>query len=176
MNEAERYSVSLILEALGNNPAFRKIDDNLFVVKQGSAFVMIHVSPVEGERAVVRCAAQLVAEADLAGDLALTLLEMNSRLRFGAFAFDPKGRLVFFLHSILGGATLDADEILATVRDVAVVADHYDDWLAERCGGKRMQDLLEEEALRKVLEAQPDAFDGKGRAASARERPGGERR
>ncbi|MEK6606170.1 MAG: YbjN domain-containing protein [Myxococcota bacterium] len=158
MNDAERYSVSLILETLGRNSAFRRIDDSLYVVKQGSAFVMIHVSPLEGERAVVRCAAQLVQGAQITGGLAIELLRLNAILRFGAFAYAADDDMIFFLHSILGGPTLDPDELLATVRDVAIVADHYDDRIVEKYGGKRMQDLLEEGALARVLASEADAF------------------
>lgn len=161
MNDAERYSVSLIKEALGNTPAFRKIDEDLFAVKQGSAVVMVHVSSLGDDRAVVRCAAQLVADANMTGDIALELLRLNSQLRFGAFAWAPEGGLVFFLHAILGGTTLDKEEILATVRDVAIIADHYDDWIVECCGGKRMLDLLQEPALGRALKQPPSPPDRK---------------
>ena len=158
MNEAERHSVTVIIDTLGANPAFRKLDDGLFVVKQGSAFVMIHVAPLDGERAVVRCVAQLVEEAQLERDVALELLRLNATLRFGAFAFVPERNVVIFLHSILGGATLDRAELVATVRDVALIADHYDEAIAAQCGGRLMHDGIEEEALCRAIAQSPDAF------------------
>lgn len=160
VNDAERYSITVILDALGGNPAFRKIDDNLFMLKQGSTFVMIHVSPF-GERAVVRCAATLAAGAELSGTVAIRLLRHNTQLRFGAFAYSPEDQMVFFLHSILGGATLDPAELLSTLRDVAIVADYYDDWIVRHCGGKRMQDQVEDGTLKRILVEHANAFDGK---------------
>ena len=47
---------------------------------------------------------------------------------------------------------------MATIRDVALIADDWDDKIIERFGGQRMQDLLEENALSKVLHEEPDAF------------------
>jgi hypothetical protein len=90
--------------------------------------------------------------------LALQLLRLNSVLRFGAFAYVKEGELVLFLHSILGGDTLDAPELTATIRDVALIADDWDDKIISRFGGQRMQDLLEESALAKALATEPDAF------------------
>lgn len=138
----------LIESTLHGSPAYRRIDERLFVVKQGSTFVMINVLPWGADRAVVRCVAQLVRGVHLAPELARKLLEMNAILRFGAFAYVPEGEVILFLHSILGGRTLDPEELLATVRDVALVADEYDDRIAKRFGGQTMAELLEESVVR----------------------------
>ena len=68
------------------------------------------------------------------------------------------GELVLFLHSILGGATLDAEELLATVKDVALIADEYDDRIVKKYGGQTMRDLLEEAAVERILDHDPKAF------------------
>jgi len=52
-----------------------------------------------------------------------------------------------FGHSILGGETMDIKELVATVHDVALVADEYDDRIVARYGGARMQDVIEEKAM-----------------------------
>jgi hypothetical protein len=65
---------------------------------------------------------------------------------------------VLFLHSILGGPTLDPEELLATVRDVAIIADEYDDRIIKQYGGQTMLELLEEAALERILEKSPEAF------------------
>ena len=158
MNDAERITCDAIEEILKGNKAFRKVDKNLYVVKQGSSYVMINVVPWGPDRAIVRCVAQLVKGVQMDPRLALQLLQLNSVLRFGAFAYVKEGDLVLFLHSILGGATLDHDELEATIRDVALIADDWDDKIIERFGGQRMQDLLEEQALARVLSEEPDAF------------------
>jgi hypothetical protein len=161
VNAAEIATCLLIERALAGSPAFRQIDDRLYIVKQGSCFVMINVLPWGADRAVVRCVAQLVKGVRLAPQLARQLLELNSILRFGAFGYVPEDELVLFMHSILGGPTLDAEELLITLRDVALVADEYDDRIARHFGGQTMQELLEESALTRLLERDPTTFEFK---------------
>ncbi|HVK73035.1 MAG TPA: YbjN domain-containing protein [Kofleriaceae bacterium] len=159
MNPAE-VATSLVIErTLMSSPAYRKVDDSLYVIKQGSAYVMITVVPWGKDKACVRCTAQLVKGADFDGKLALQLLELNAYLRFGAFAYDKEQETILFVHSILGGTTLDPDELMATLRDVALIADEYDDKLRQKYGGQRMVDLLEEAALEGLMEKHPGKFD-----------------
>jgi hypothetical protein len=159
MNPAE-VATSLVIErTLSSSPAYRKVDDSLYVIKQGSAYVMVAVVPWGKDKACVRCTAQLVKGIKVEGKLALQLLEINTSLRFGAFAWDPQQETVLFVHSILGGTTLDPDELMATLRDVALIADEYDDKLVEKYGGQRMLDLLEEAALESLMEKHPRDFD-----------------
>jgi hypothetical protein len=159
MNPAEVATALLIEQTLGDNHAYRKIDDRLYAVKQGSAYVMINVVSWGKDRALVRCVAQVVKGLRMNGTLAEELLTLNAHLRFGAFAYDPDGECLLFLHSLLGGPTLDSEELLATVRDVALIADEYDDKLVEKYGGQRMLDLLEEAALERIMEKHPEKFD-----------------
>ncbi|MCK5796364.1 MAG: hypothetical protein KAI47_04220 [Deltaproteobacteria bacterium] len=158
MNDAERKTCEVIENTLANNKAYRKIEDKMYVVKQGSSYVMITIVPWGEDRASIRCVAQLVKGVRMEASLALQLLALNAVLRFGAFAFVKEGNLVLFLHSILGGDTLDPEELLATIRDVALIADDWDDKIIDHFGGQRMQDLLEESALAKILASSPDAF------------------
>src|ERR1043165_8292655 len=158
MNPAEVATALLIERTLDRSPAYRKVDDSLYVIKQGSAYVMISVVPWGANRAMVRCTAQLVKGVDVDGPLATELLELNSHLRFGAFAADPAEHAVLFTHTIRGGHTLDAEELVATLRDVALIADEYDDKLMKKYGGQRMIDLLEEAAMERIMEKHPDSF------------------
>jgi type III secretion system-like peptide-binding chaperone len=158
MNPAEVATALLIERTLENSPAYRKIDDSLYVIKQGSAYVMISVVPWGDNRAMVRCASQLVKGIDVDGPLAIQLLELNAHLRFGAFAWDPGEHTVIFTHTILGGTTLDPEELMATLRDVALIADEYDDKLVKKYGGQRMIDLLEEAAMERIMEKDPKGF------------------
>jgi len=158
MNPAEVATALLIERTLQDSPAFRKIDDALYVIKQGSAYVMISVVPWGDNQAMVRCVAQLVKGIDVDGPLAKQLLELNAHLRFGAFAWDPAEHTVLFSHTILGGTTLDPEELLATLRDVALIADEYDDKLMKKYGGQRMIDLLEESAMQSLMEKDPKGF------------------
>ncbi len=147
MNAAAKASCQLIERALQKSPAYKKIDGGLYVVKQGSSIVMINVLPWGTDRAVVRVAAQLVKGVTMEVPLALRLLEMNALLRFGAFAYVPTGDVIIFCHTILGGKTMDREELLATIKDVAIIADEYDDRIAARYGGQTMQDLMEESVV-----------------------------
>ncbi len=96
--------------------------------KQGSSYVMISVVPSGhkskvNERALVRVVAQVVAGVKPEPSLFRQLLILNGQLRFGSFAYVPEGSLIMFGHSILGGDAMDPKELIATVHDVARVAD-----------------------------------------------------
>jgi hypothetical protein len=93
---------------------------------------------------------------DLKPELAVQLLQMNAVVRFGAFGYVPDGSVITFGHSILGGAQTDPAELVATIRDVALIADEYDDRIARKFGGQTMLELLEETALRHLLDARAD--------------------
>ena len=164
MNPAEVATALVVEETLGARGSYRKVDDRLYVIKQGSSYVMINIVPWDGDRALVRCVAQLVKGVRMTGELAEQLLQLNSHLRFGAFAYDPHDRLLLFIHTLLGGTTLDPEELIATVSDVALIADEYDDKIVKRHGGQTMRDLLEEAALERLLDADPSTFPFTGEA------------
>jgi hypothetical protein len=151
MNPAELATQEIIEQTLQNNPAYRKLDSKLYIVKQGSTFVMINLVPLDGERAQVRCVAQLVKGVNITPELALEMLSLNARLRFGAFAYEPNGQLILIIHSILGGETLDPAELITTLSDVALLADEYDDRIIAKYGGQTMRDLLEEAAIDRIV-------------------------
>lgn len=161
MNSAELATIKVIEETLSEHGSYRQIDDHLYVIKQGSTFVMINVVPWGDDKALVRCVAQLVRGCNMDGELAIDLLHLNSQLRFGAFAYEPNERVVMFLHSILGGETLDSTELLATLTDVAIIADEYDGQIIDLYGGQTMHDLLEDQALINILDTDPTEFTWK---------------
>src|SRR3954452_5304189 len=149
-------SCSHIEKALGKSTAFRKVEDRLYVVKQGSSYVMISVIPTgprsgQTDKAVVRVVSQVVSAVNPEPSLFRQLLILNGQLRFGAFAFVPEGNLILFTHSILGGQQMDEREVVATVHDVALVADEYDDRIVARYGGSRMQDVIEQSAIAHIF-------------------------
>ena len=159
MNPAEVATALVIERTLQNSAAYRKVDESLYVIKQGSTYVMISVVPWGRDKAMCRATAQLVKGCRMDGELASQLLQLNAHLRFGAFAWDSTDNVVLFQHTILGGTTLDPDELIATLSDVALIADEYDDKLMQKYGGQRMLDLLEEAALERLMEKDPDGFD-----------------
>ncbi len=145
-------SNKIIEKSLGKSPAFQKVDESLYVVRQGSSYVMISVIPTgqtskHDGKAIVRVLAQVASGVRPEPSLFRQLLILNGKLRFGAFAYVPVGDIVTFQHSILGGASMDEKELVATVHDIAVVADEYDDRIVARYGGQRMQDMVERSAM-----------------------------
>lgn len=150
MTTVVQKTCATIEATLSSSPAYRKIADDLYIVKQGSAYVMINVVPWGDDRVIVRCVAQMVTGVDMDGDLAVKLLAMNSVLRFGTFAYVPESHILLFQHSILGGSTLDPEELVATVTDVALIADDWDDKVIAEYGGRTMEDVITDDAISRI--------------------------
>jgi hypothetical protein len=134
---------------LRDSSAYRKVEDGLYAVKQGSSMIMIKVHPWK-DRALVRLVAQLVKGVSMECMLAVELLQLNAVLRFGAFAFVPEGQAIVLCHTLLDRDLGDSDEFTETIRDFAFVADEYDDRIAARYGGQTMEDLMEESVIARM--------------------------
>ncbi|WP_437665918.1 T3SS (YopN, CesT) and YbjN peptide-binding chaperone 1 [Sorangium sp. So ce1182] len=148
--------------ALADSPAFTRVEPHFYVVRQGTAYVYLHVLPWAPDRALVRLVAQLARGVEMTPDLAMKLLRLNARIRFGAFGYVAQGSCVVIVHTLLGGETLDAEELLVALRDLSVLADEYDDRIVEEAGGQRMQDLIDASATAAVftdLDPVPRAWD-----------------
>jgi type III secretion system-like peptide-binding chaperone len=152
-SSAVRVTVARIEQTLANSPAFTRVEPRFYIIRQGSAYVYIHVLPWEPDRALVRLVAQLARGVEMTPDLAIKLLRLNAGLRFGAFGYVPQGSCVVFGHTLLGGETLDAEEITTAVRDLSILADEFDDRIVEEAGGKRMQDLINASAADAIFAA-----------------------
>jgi hypothetical protein len=154
--DAAAKTCELIEKTLGKSGAFRKVEERLYVVKQGSTYVTIAVMVPEGKQPLVRVYAQVVSGVRPDPGLFRTLLALNAKMRFGAFAFVPEGNLILLVHSMLGGEHIDSQELVATVSDIALLADGYDDRIVARFGGQRMQDVIEESAMKHIFGATGD--------------------
>ena len=143
---AVRRACQRVEELLSKSPAYRKVDDGLYVIKQGTTLVMVSVHPWQ-THAVVRLVAQLVKGVSMEVQLALELLEINAVLRFGAFAFVPAGDVILFCHTMADRELTSEEEFMSTIRDFAIIADEYDDRITARYGGQTMQELLEESVV-----------------------------
>jgi type III secretion system-like peptide-binding chaperone len=161
-NEAVRVTSSRLEELLGKSHAFRRVDNHFYVVRQGSAYVYIHVVPWKEERALVRFVAQLAGGVDMTPDLALRLLRLNASLRFGSFGWVNDGSCVTMQHTLLGAENLDEEEILGALRDFAILADEFDDRVVAEAGGKTMQTLLAEHELTRLRDAVAGDLDWGG--------------
>ena len=144
--EAVQAASRKVEKMLGESPAYRKVEDGLYAVKQGSSMIMIKVHPWK-DRALVRLVAQLVKGVTMECSLALELLQMNAVLRFGSFAYVPEGNAIVLCHTLLDRDLGDKQEFTETIRDFAFVADEYDDRIAARFGGQTMEDLMEESVI-----------------------------
>jgi len=141
-----------IEKMLGASPAYRKVEDGLYAVKQGSSMIMIKVHTWK-DHALIRLVAQLVKGVSMECMLAVELLQLNAVLRFGAFAFVPEGQAIVLCHTLLDRDLGDKDEFTQTIRDFAFVADEYDDRIAARYGGQTMEDLMEESVIARMRQA-----------------------
>ena len=141
-----------IEKMLGTSPAYRKVEDGLYAVKQGSSMIMIKVHTWK-DHALIRLVAQLVKGVSMECMLAVELLQLNAVLRFGAFAFVPEGQAIILCHTLLDRDLGDKEEFTQTIRDFAFVADEYDDRIAARYGGQTMEDLMEESVIARMRQA-----------------------
>ncbi|HEX7505515.1 MAG TPA: hypothetical protein VF550_02005 [Polyangia bacterium] len=141
-----------IEKMLGSSAAYRKVEDGLYAVKQGSSMIMIKVHTWK-DHALIRLVAQLVKGVSMECMLAVELLQLNAVLRFGAFAFVPEGQAIVLCHTLLDRDLGDKDEFTQTIRDFAFVADEYDDRIAARYGGQTMEDLMEESVIARMRQA-----------------------
>jgi hypothetical protein len=104
----------------------------------GSAFVQTGVHPWGDDDSTVTTRSYVVTGAELTPELMHYLLLKNHEMRFGAFAVDPDGDILFE-HSIVG-STCDQRELHTSVMAVLSVADQHDDEIVSRWGGQRAID------------------------------------
>jgi hypothetical protein len=146
-SHAVHLTCDRIEEMFGKSHAFRRVDRGFYVVRQGSAFIFMRVLPWSADGALIRMVAQLAKGVEMTPDLAIHLLGLNAKLRFGSFGWVREGSCVTLQHTMIGGPNLEEAELLTTLRDVALVADEYDDVVVGQAGGKTMQALLEEQEI-----------------------------
>ena len=53
-------------------------------------------------------------------------------------------------HTLLGGFTLDSDELLSALRDVALLADEWDNTIADLSGGETFEMVLQDELVARL--------------------------
>ena len=85
--------------------------------------------------------------------------EPDGQLRTSFFQviqpIDDRHTRLFFMVRV---PQTDPEELTATLRDVALIADEYDDKLMTKYGGQRMIDLLEEAAMERIMDKDPSTF------------------
>lgn len=128
---------SILKDEFGKTAQARE-DGPSFVLRNGSAYVQVTVSPINEQFTTVRAHSWVVTGVENTAELLQYLLKENLNMRFGAFGVDDVGD-VCFTHAILG-ETLEAPTLMYTLMGVASVADDYDDKIVQRFGGQRAVD------------------------------------
>ncbi len=116
-----------------------------FYLKFGTTLVEISIEPYDEDDAVVEIVAYCVHGVGPTTDLMQELLRINAETRMGAFSMLNND--VFYSHSFLG-RRLDPDQLIASLSNVASVADEYDDQIVARFGGETAIDRLRQYSRR----------------------------
>ncbi len=120
-------------------PDYLNFGNGSFTISYGSTQVMIIIRPFTSEDTSVECISNVVSGAMISNELMNFLLRKNAELHIGGFGllFDDT---VIYQHSI-AGSNIDANELLTSIKAVAIISDHYDDEIVAMAGGKRAADL-----------------------------------
>jgi hypothetical protein len=130
--------VAQILRDEFGKTATARDDSPSFVLRSGSAYVQVTVTPINEQYTTVRAHSWVVTGVENTPELLQYLLKENLNMRFGGFGIDDVGD-VCFTHAILG-ETLESPTLMYTLMGVASVADDYDDKIVGRFGGQRAVD------------------------------------
>ena len=130
--------VAQILRDEFGKTATAREDNPSFVLRNGSAYVQVTVTPINEQYTTVRAHSWVVTGVENTPELLQYLLKENLNMRFGGFGIDEVGD-VCFTHAILG-ETLESPTLMYTLMGVASVADDYDDKIVGRFGGQRAVD------------------------------------
>lgn len=109
--------------------------DGDFVIGSGSAPVWIRPIELSGGRTGVRIWSITNVDARVDDELTRFLATENGRLVFGGFQLSEDGSTVAVGHTLLG-EFLNRKELEVAVAGVGLTADHYDDVIKERFGGR----------------------------------------
>lgn len=112
--------------------------DGTFAIPHGSSSVSIVVRSYTETDAVIDLTAQVVSEANITAEITKWLLRKNAEIHMGSFGllFDDT---IIYSYS-LSAREINADTLESAITSVAVIADHYDDEIVEKIGGKRVVD------------------------------------
>ena len=103
-----------------------------FVLRRGSADVHVSVAALE-DKAVVAVFSWVATGVTPSEELYRYLLTENANFVFGGFGLTTDNTVIY-QHTVIGDA-IDKEQLRASVRAVAGVADDYDDQITSRFGG-----------------------------------------
>ncbi len=108
-----------------------------FALCLGSAVAQTIVLPFQDD-ALVATRAYVVNNVSASLELYQFLLRQNDQIAFASFGLDDRGD-IFLEHSVLG-SSCSLEDLSASVRSVALMADALDDVIVARWGGERALD------------------------------------
>jgi len=113
-----------------------------FSLTVGSAVVSLIVLPLGDDDAWIDSWSWVVTGVEQSTDLYRYLLLENKGMRFGGFAVDEDGDIMFKYGIV--GSSLDKEELRTAVLAVAQTADEYDDQIVAKYGGMTARDRMSE--------------------------------
>ena len=142
MSQLEQLETTVqdYLNQMGLSPI--QSSDGLYLFKYGSTVVMVSLFEEE-EDTFCRFASIMLKDFEPSMELLHHLLRLNTEVLFGSFLLFEDNTLSF--SATLLGNDLDFREFEKTLSYVAKVSDDYDDQLQSMGGGKRAQDVLNED-------------------------------
>lgn len=135
--------LKMLLPKLGLG-RFVEVQPGHHMCQRGSTHVDARVVDFGGKVAV-RSVAPVAIGSSLCPEMMKFLLNHNAGFLFGGFGVDLHGTVVFS-HTILA-SSMDVEELGASVTTVLKMADHYDDQIVARWGGKTMKDTVIDQVL-----------------------------
>ena len=112
----------------------------IFSLQFGSATILVEIKPFRDSESVIYIWAYVATDVEVSNDLMLYLLKQNDVFRFGGFSMEDEGDIRF--HVTLLGASCQQNEFKLALTEVLESADHYDDLIVKRWGGRRAADAL----------------------------------
>lgn len=112
----------------------------IFSLQFGSATVLVEIRPFREIEAIIYIWAYVATEVEVTNDLMLYLLKQNDVFRFGGFSMEDDGDIRF--HVTLLSTSCQQNEFKLALNEVLEVADHHDDLIVKRWGGRRAADAL----------------------------------
>lgn len=113
-------------------------DFPLLSTTRGSTMVHVSVYPWVEDNPIINISSWVVKEPELCPELMEYMLHKNYEAAFASFCLNDENA-ISLEHTILG-STVDKEELKASVVNVAILADEYDDEIVERWGGQRVLD------------------------------------
>jgi hypothetical protein len=110
-----------------------------FYLKYGSTVLEISIEPYQTDDAVIEVLAFCEQGVEPSFEMMQELLRLNAEVPLGGFSL--VGNDIFYSHAFLG-RRLPPEQLIASLENVATVADDYDEEFVQKYGGETALDCL----------------------------------